>query len=95
MQRSRPDGVLLAWRLTGSSPDGVLPFLIDWGSTPHPAGTAPDGVELAALELCHPEPDRVWAVLDAWSLTGIRVRADPAARLRAVLRGPAGSVVLE
>src|SRR5437867_2657347 len=41
--RRRPDGVLLAWRYTDPRTvvaDGIVPFVIDWGTTPHPAATA-------------------------------------------------------
>ncbi|GAA4510983.1 hypothetical protein GCM10023159_14380 [Brevibacterium yomogidense] len=40
MSRHTPDGGLLAWRLTRRTPlahGGAQPFLIDWGSSPHPA----------------------------------------------------------
>lgn len=40
MSRHTPDGSLLAWRLTRRTPlahGGAQPFLIDWGSSPHPA----------------------------------------------------------
>lgn len=95
MQRARPDGVLLSWRLTPTTPDGVLPFLIDWGSSPHPTEDLPDGIRLESLELTHPDPDRVRAVLAAWGLDGpgVRVDAGPPA-LRARLTGPAGDLVL-
>lgn len=43
MQRTRPDGVTIHWRLTlpvtGNEP--AVPFLIDWGDTPHPADGLP------------------------------------------------------
>lgn len=94
MQRARPDGVLLSWRLTNPSPDGVLPFLIDWGDTPHPAVSAPIGVTLDALELTHPAPERVRAVLEAWGLHQVTVIAGPAATVRAELTGPNGRLVL-
>lgn len=44
MSRRRTDGELLDWRLLGiggHSAGGVVPFYIDWGSTPHPALSAP------------------------------------------------------
>lgn len=40
MSRHTPDGGLLAWRLTRRTPlahGGAQPFLIDWGSSPHPS----------------------------------------------------------
>ena len=48
MSRRRPDGFLLEWRLTRDAPDPdrlVVPFLIDWGASPHPAASAPGGAK--------------------------------------------------
>ncbi|WP_327085082.1 VOC family protein [Nonomuraea sp. NBC_01738] len=37
MSRRTPSGDLLEWRLAfAAEPDPVIPFLIDWGTTPHP-----------------------------------------------------------
>jgi hypothetical protein len=38
---------------------GLIPFLIDWGTTVHPASTAPRGPSLVSLRAEHPEPHRV------------------------------------
>src|SRR5262245_65471654 len=41
--RRRPDGVLLSWRYTDPQTvlaDGLAPFFIDWGQSPHTARTA-------------------------------------------------------
>jgi hypothetical protein len=51
-RRTRADGVGLAWRFTDPATvvcDGIVPFLIDWGTSPHPALTAPDGGVLLSL----------------------------------------------
>ncbi|HEY8980766.1 MAG TPA: VOC family protein [Streptomyces sp.] len=56
MSRRRPDGTLLAWRLTDGAADssGLVPFLIDWGSSPHPS----DGLPITPLlELSASAPD--------------------------------------
>jgi hypothetical protein len=55
--RARPDGLVLEWRFTaggggGLGTDGgvtLLPFLIGWGQTEHPALTAPAGCILLSL----------------------------------------------
>lgn len=62
MERTRPDGTRLSWRLTDPFADrmgGLLPFLIDWGASPHPADTAPTGCTLIDLAIETPEPDTV------------------------------------
>lgn len=61
-RRERSDGVLLEWQLSDPYVDrcgGVVPFLIDWGDTPHPAGSAPAAGELVGLRLEHPSPGSV------------------------------------
>jgi hypothetical protein len=67
MTRQRPDGVTLAWRLTWpvAVGDGLIPFLIDWGDSPHPSVTAPQGMTLRHLVIEHPEPPVVTEALEA------------------------------
>ena len=53
-----PDGVVLAWRYTDPAvvvADGLVPFFIDWGSSPHPALTAAKGATLIQLRAEHPD----------------------------------------
>lgn len=50
MERQTPSGALLSWRLTPPMV-GVIPFLIDWGETPHPTASLPEGAELVGLRL--------------------------------------------
>jgi Glyoxalase-like domain len=57
LARRTPDGELLRWRLTVPY-DTVVPFLIDWGRTPHPARHLPV-VPLTSFAAAHPEPDGV------------------------------------
>jgi hypothetical protein len=57
--RQRADGVMLSWRYTDPATvvaDGLIPFFIDWGKSPHPALTAPQGARLVALRAEHPDP---------------------------------------
>jgi catechol 2,3-dioxygenase-like lactoylglutathione lyase family enzyme len=66
----------LDWRITipadGSVPQGgVAPALIQWQAAQHPAAGMRDwGLSLLALELFHPDPDRVRALLDSIELDG-------------------------
>ncbi|MFQ5690388.1 MAG: VOC family protein [Gemmatimonadota bacterium] len=94
--RESPDGTTLAWRLTDPSVrlgDGVVPFLIDWGSSAHPAGTAPKGAVLENLRAEHPDPSGVRSIL---SILGLPLRVDrghsPA--LVATLRTSGGPIEL-
>jgi catechol 2,3-dioxygenase-like lactoylglutathione lyase family enzyme len=63
LSRRTPDGDVLRWRLTFPY-EPVVPFLIDWGRTPHPARHLPV-VPLTAFRGSHPEPARVRSRLDA------------------------------
>jgi len=94
--RRRPDGVDLHWELTNPSvmlADGLVPFFIDWGSSPHPADTAPGGVILTALRAEHPAPGPVEAVVEALELQ-LPVDFGSAPTLVATLQCPAGTVEL-
>ena len=97
MSRARPDGVVLRWRLSlrpEGLVSGVVPFLIDWRGSPHPADTAPAGLALRDLVLEHPEPGALVAVLLSLGVD-VSVRSGAAPALRATVIGPGGSVVLE
>lgn len=94
--RVRPDGVALHWRLTSPRAlleGGVVPFLIDWGTSPHPSTTATPGLSLVALEIEHPEPARVRELLDLFGVD-ISVRAASRPSLVATLDSPLGRVEL-
>ncbi len=94
LSRRTPAGALLVWRLASAYPapwDGVTPFLIDWGVTPHPAPALPR-LTLRGLRASHPDPDAVSAVLDALKVQ-LAVEPGPPA-LAALLDTPRGPVVL-
>ncbi|WP_433461750.1 VOC family protein [Spirillospora sp. CA-128828] len=91
MSRRRPDGELLQWRLTAPRTE-LVPFLIDWGDTPHPARELPV-VRLLSFEVVHPEPGAVRKDLAALGVeSNVREGARPA--LVARLEGPSGPVNL-
>lgn len=66
--REKPDGTVLSWQLSNpyAMPfDGAIPFLINWGDTPHPAVTTPRGGELLGIRIEHPDADKVRKALSA------------------------------
>ncbi|MFI9168222.1 VOC family protein [Streptomyces lincolnensis] len=72
MSRRRPDGTLLEWRLTdgeGAHPSGLVPFLIDWGSTVHPSASGLPTTPLLALSARAPDPDGIRPLLAAVGAT--------------------------
>jgi hypothetical protein len=94
--RKRPDGVLLSWRLTVSpalTADGLVPFFIDWGKTPHPAAALPKDCVLIDLRAEHPNANRIKSELSTLGL-GLRVDSGPAPALIATIRTPKGDVEL-
>ena len=94
--RRRPDGVLLTWQFTDPLTvigDGIVPFFIDWGETPHPAQTAASGATLVHLRAEHPEPERVQKTLTDLGLE-LRVTRGPSPLLVATIDCPRGRVEL-
>jgi hypothetical protein len=63
MSRSTPAGETVSWRLTVRH-DTVVPFLIDWGTTPHPSRNLPVAT-LTSFAGTHPDPTRMSAALAA------------------------------
>ena len=94
--RELPDGSSLKWRLAIKPQpvgDGLVPFLIQWLSEPHPSTTAPSGCRFVSLRAEHPEPAGVEAVLDALAVE-MDVAEGPAPRLVATLDTPNGRIEL-
>jgi hypothetical protein len=96
LDRSTPSGELVSWRMTRRTPmaeEGTLPFLIDWGTTPHPSTRSLPPAELVRFEVRHPEPRRMEASLAAMSCHAT-VIGSSRPQLRAIIRTPAGLVSL-
>lgn len=94
--RRRADGVLLSWRYTDPQTviaDGVVPFFIDWGQTPHPAATATPGPTLSELRAQHPDPDFVAKALKSLGLE-LQVRRAPQPGIIATIDSPRGRIEL-
>ena len=94
--RRTPAGVLLAWHITNQRAfvaNGLVPFFIDWGDTPHPARGAAPGATLISLRAEHPDPENVQRMLGALGLDLPVVQgANPA--LVATIAGTRGRVDL-
>jgi hypothetical protein len=94
--RKRPDGVVLSWRYTDPATvvaDGLIPFFIDWGTSPHPALTAAKGATLVQLRAEHPDATRVQTMLDRLGLE-LRVSQTPAPAIIATIDSPRGRIEL-
>jgi Glyoxalase-like domain len=94
MQRAEPAGTVLRWRLTlNAAPGGLVPFLINWGDTEHPARSAPRGLILESFHLEHPDPASLSPPLNALGAY-VQIRSAAAPAVVAHLSGPDGSTVL-
>ncbi len=96
MSRTRPDGVKLEWSilyLRHAALGEAVPFVIDWGASPHPSATAPGGCALTSFVALQPDPG---ALREIYAALGIAVDVKRAARAGfiAVLATPRGEVVL-
>jgi hypothetical protein len=89
MQRQRPDGLLLSWRLTQPT-STVVPFIIDWAHSPHPAVDAAPGLVLADLRARHPDPGPLAITLEALAVT-MGIEPGPEALL-VEIHGPLGNL---
>jgi hypothetical protein len=95
MSRRTPGGEQLSWRLTLDAErgqTGLVPFLIDWGRTTHPAANLPV-VPLVGLEAVHPHPERIEPHLAAVGAK-LPVKAGNRPSLAATVFGETGLVVL-
>ena len=72
---------------------GVIPFLIDWGATPHPGSASPPGCRLIELRAEHPDAARAAAVLGEMGLD-LKLDAGATPRLSARLATPRGEIEL-
>jgi hypothetical protein len=94
--RRRPDGVVLSWRYTDPNTNpagGLVPFFIDWGSSPHPSATAARGATLVQVRAEHPEAERVQKMLDVLALD-LKVQRGSAPAIIATIDSPRGQVEL-
>lgn len=94
--RQRADGAMLRWQLTDPEPlvaDGVVPFFIDWGDSPHPSATAAQGASLVEFRIEHPDLARVERMLRLLELDVPVTRAERPG-LVAIIQGTHGRVEL-
>jgi hypothetical protein len=101
-ERRLPDGTALRWRLTMPQleyGDGIVPFLIDWGSSPHPAGGLPSAGRISGFEAGYPDPGSISLSLAAMGikrtrLAGFRVGPGERSELCATIETESGPVQL-
>lgn len=88
--RLTPDGTMLRWRATSNAQKaGMIPFMINWGSTAHPAASAPSGLRLESLHIEHPDPEVILRAMRALG-TDVDIRLADAPAIVADIAGPSG-----
>lgn len=92
MERATSEGGELRWRLTAPRA-GVVPFLIDWGNSPHPTKTLQSPCELRALRIESPDLDSNKPIIEAFGVD-VDLRPGFEDRLAATIDTPLGRVVL-
>ena len=93
MSRVKPDGEEIHWSLTMSAGPGLVPFVIEWGNTTHPATVTPTGSTLVSLAGTHPDPDHIKALHSAIGID-VDVTAGDTVTFEATLDTPNGRVTL-
>lgn len=97
MSRLGADGSELSWQMTptDTGDSGTIPFLIDWGQTPHPSEGLPS-VLFQTLRIKHPQVEDVTAALKALGVARgpIQLRSGEPVRLSAVLMAESRRVEL-
>lgn len=93
-ERRRPDGLLLGWEFCWRDDAApVIPFMIDWGSTPHPSADSVKGLRIVSLRAEDPDPVEARRKIAAMG-TEMEVSTGPAPRLVAEIETPRGRVTL-
>jgi len=96
MSRHRPDGVRLEWSilyLEDSRFGEAIPFVIDWGTSPHPSESVPVGCQLRSFAVLHPEADELTRFYGALEIP-VPVKRGAYPGFVAELATPNGDVVL-
>jgi len=89
-----------SWRLTvpkdGSLPmNGLLPAFIEWSPGPHPSTAQKDlGVRLDKVQLTHPDPDKLLAILKALQVDQLATVSKGDESLSFAVNSPKGLVTL-
>ena len=95
-RRVCPDGTELHWELSDPAClvcEGVVPFLIDWGASPHPGDQVPASCRLVELQIGHPDVAHIEEVLQVLGFDGMVHQTDRP-MLCALIDSPRGRVEL-
>ena len=91
------DGSFLEWNISDLSVtlgNGLIPSLIDWKKTPHPAPYLPQGCTLKSLKGIHPDAQNIQAKLKKLALE-FKLEKGKTPMLLAEIETPNGLVQLQ
>ncbi|HHM20676.1 MAG TPA: VOC family protein [Bacteroidetes bacterium] len=94
--RKRPDGTKLIWKATVVLPEPkveVLPFVIDWKGTDHPARSLPQVCQLVELRGEHPTPWFIETAIHSLNV-GMKMGVADEPAITAIIETPKGRVEL-
>lgn len=95
--RKKVDGSFLEWNISDLSVtlgNGLIPSLIDWKKTPHPAPYLPQGCTLKSLKGIHPDAQNIQAKLKKLALE-FKLEKGKTPMLLAEIETPNGLVQLQ
>lgn len=96
VSRLTPDGEALNWTLTFTPTMELyrlIPFFIDWGTTPHPSKNCPAGVFIKSLVLTDPRADDLRRKLEDLGLS-VAVIKGASSSISVVIDSPNGEIEL-
>jgi hypothetical protein len=96
MSRDRLDGVRLNWTILYLEDlrfGEAIPFVIDWGTSPHPSESVPAGCQLRSFAVLHPEAERLARLYGSLDIP-VPVKRGAYPGFVAELMTPNGDVVL-
>lgn len=93
--RIKADGARLKWKTAEitefTDNSGMVPFVIQWISTPHPATTSPRGCELLQFSAEHPSPNTFTKLFSKLSFP-FQIVENPSFQLKAKINSPKGVI---
>ena len=94
--RSRPGGGILSWKLIRCLDDrgGLLPIILDWGESTHPAQDAPAGCHLERFRIESPDAAELQRILKKRCAWKFQVEPAEFPRMVARITTPRGEVEL-
>lgn len=94
--RQTRSGKFLSWKLTDPwlmGYDGLIPFLIDWGQTEHPATDLPQVGILESIQMKHPRAEEVRSSLEVLDIDTDFVQISERVEMRALIRQRDGKLI--